>query len=228
MDIFAMLDDKLRFIQRFYETASEPFSLVINKIENHEEPYHVYDMEDPFPFEIEWQENRESLNVLGQCCLSLVQRSFKEFLDEFVVRSSLRTGKDPKLEAKKVKEGKGCWFYKYQKYFGETYRIKWMNAPVDVSFLEEISLARNAVWHNGSVWDLTVKQDSAYYKRFPDSLFADEYQKEIWPHIWGEGLHEQPHVIEVTADKLKIATEAVRAFCSWLDEQWESHAQFLE
>ena len=223
-----MLDDNLRFIQRFYETASEPFSLVIIKIEKHEEPYHVYDIEDPVPFEKEWQKNRESLNVLGRCCLSLVQRSYKTSLDEFVVRSNLKSGKDPKLEAKKLNKGKGCWFDKYQKYFGEIYGITWRNAPIDVSFLEEISLARNAVWHNGSVWDLIVKQDQTYYKRFPYSLFADEHEKTVWPGIWGASLHEQPHEIEVTADKLRIATGAVRVFCSYLDEQWESHAQFLE
>ena len=228
MDIVAILNSKLEFIERFYLTASEPFATVIAKIEKHEEPYHVYDIEDPVPFDIAWQENRESLNVLGQCCLALVQRVFKEFLDEFVVRRNLETGKDPKIEAKKLKEGTGCWLHKYQKYFVNTYRINWENAPVDASFLEEISLARNAVWHDGSVWDLTVKQNQAYYKRFPDSLFADEYQKAIWPSIWGESLHEQPHVIEVTAVKLRIATEAVRVFCSYLDEQWESHAQFLE
>ena len=227
VDIFDMLDDKLRFVHRFYDTVSRPFSLVIAKIENHEEPYDVYDMEDPVPFEIEWQENRESLNVLGQCCLSLVQRSFKEFLAAFVARSNcVRESEVPKLIGKQ--RGEKSWFDSYQRYFRQTYEIEWSRSPVSPNFLEEISLARNAVWHDGSVWDLTVKQDQKYYDRFPDSLFADDWEKETWPYTWSESLPYQPHKIDITADKLKLAIEAVRGFCSYLDEQWESHAQFLE
>jgi hypothetical protein len=91
-----------------------------------------------------------------------------------------------------------------------------------------MSLARDAVWHNGSFWDLDVKQDQDYYKRFPSSLFADDHEKGIWPHIWSASLHEQPHRIEVTSDKLRFAVDVVKDFCSYLDAQWESHAQFLQ
>ncbi|MSO20712.1 MAG: hypothetical protein EXQ56_09675 [Acidobacteria bacterium] len=225
MDILDMLSRKLRFLERFYANASESFTTVISKIENQEEPYDNFDSEDSVPFEGEWQDAQESLNILGQCCLSLVQRSFGEFLPGFISRSEQLDLTEVSEFVSRQATGKSD-FKRYKNFYKNRYDIDWDKAPVGLSSLEEIALARNAIWHDGSIWDLSVKQDSKYFVRFPDSLFASDWEKDAWPHVYSSSAKFEPHRIEVTAEKLRIAIGIVQEFCVYLDNEWESRVQF--
>jgi len=90
MDILAGLRDKLRFIERHYAAASEPFRETRRKIEAGEEPFAPppLDLENPPDsdpvFLDEWQEATESLNIEGQAALKLVQGALREYLKSFI------------------------------------------------------------------------------------------------------------------------------------------------
>jgi hypothetical protein len=118
MDVLGVLRDKLGFIRAFYKTASEPFFTIKKKIENSQEPssYNGPASEEP-PFLPDWVDAAESLNLLGQWCLCLVQRSFKDFLIGLIKN----TGKEPS-------KGQN-WFKRYKSFFLNEYHIDWDKGP---------------------------------------------------------------------------------------------------
>lgn len=90
MDILAGLRDKLRFIERHYAAASEPFREIKRKINAGEEPFEPPSFGpetatdfDP-PFLDEWQEATESINIEGQAALKLVHGALHKYLSSFV------------------------------------------------------------------------------------------------------------------------------------------------
>jgi hypothetical protein len=79
MNILAILKDRLRFIERFYEGASQQFSETKRRVEAGEPPFvqRSFDPErdadfEP-PFLAEWKEAYEAANLVGQAALTLVQ-----------------------------------------------------------------------------------------------------------------------------------------------------------
>jgi hypothetical protein len=210
MDILAGLRDKLRFIERHYAAASEPFRETKRKIDAREEPFvpQPFDPEtatdfDP-PFLEEWQEATESLNIEGQAALKLVQSALREYLISFVDMYEIplkTTGRN--------------WLERYKKHFLDVYGIDWDKAPVPVAELEEVNLARNDVEHSGEPFGMTRRQSQEHERRFPAGLFVNEVEKQVFQasgHSW-------PGRIEVTDAGLKEAIRRVEIFCEYLDSQ---------
>jgi len=212
MNILGILCGKLDFIGNLYNTASGPFAAIQARIESGEEPF-AYDgrpVEQP-PYLEEWADAEESVNILGQLCLSLVQRSFKEFLVSFVKE----TGNE--LPRKGSAEN---WFEAYKSFFLREYGIDWEKSPVDVSFLEELNLARNDILHGGGkhdIYGMKRTQSKQYCDRFPQGLFVNEIHK----RIRSGSEHVRPARIEITADKLTLVIQYVREFCSHISHQWQ-------
>ncbi len=207
MDILAGLIDKLRFIERFYEAASHPFSEVKRKIEADEEPFasppfdpETVDSEPPFL--TEWQEADESLNLVGQAALSLVQIAFREYLDAFITSSRLD-----------APAGQGNWFERYSQFFSETYGIDWEKGPVPPEQLEEINLARNDIQHPDDAFGMTRRQSRKHQERFPGGLFIHEIDKELHresPYPWSARIY-------ITSANLSEAINRVERFCEFLE-----------
>jgi hypothetical protein len=69
VDLMWFLRGKLGFIQRLHGSASEPFITKMQKIENYEPPFDVYDTADPEsdepPFLAECIEASEAADILG-------------------------------------------------------------------------------------------------------------------------------------------------------------------
>lgn len=190
----------------------------LRKIENHEEPYHRFDVEDGEPpFLTEWQHAEESLNILGKCCLCLVQNAFKNYLDGFIERSHAY-GLLRKAAGASVK-GRN-WFDRSRTFFVQEYGIDWAKSPaVDVSLIEEVNFARNDIQHGGTFLDMEHRQNTEYFARFPASIFADELERDVF----GGSEAEEPYRITVTKDSLFVAIQAIEHFCSYLDAEWQKH-----
>jgi hypothetical protein len=209
MDILAGLRDKLRFIERHYATASEPFRETKRKIEAGEAPYESppFDPEtddlEP-PFQEEWEEAIESLNIEGQAALKLVQGALREYL-----RASVDMYGIP-LTAK----GKN-WLAKYKKHFHDVCGIDWDEAPVPVDELEEVNLARNDVEHGGEAFGMTRRQGPEHERRFPAGLFVNEMHKQRMKR----SVYPGPGRIYVTAAGIKEAFRRVECFCEYLDSK---------
>src|ERR1035438_648427 len=78
MDILAILEDHLGFIERFYNAAAEPFETALRKIDAGEEPfvpkYAPGDHDGP-EYLPEWMEADECLSVVGSSSLGLLQKA---------------------------------------------------------------------------------------------------------------------------------------------------------
>jgi hypothetical protein len=210
MDILAGLKEKLRFVERFYTTASGPFLETKQKIEAEESPFEPppfnpdTDFDTEPPFLAEWEEADDGLNLTGQAALSLVQAAFKQYLDSYIYL----TGQEPPA-------GRGNWFERYQQFFLKTYGIDWKGGPVEPSALEEINLARNDIQHTSQEFGMTRRMSQTHYSRFPDGLFAQDVDKAMAREIAG-GLGFEPRIY-VTGANLFEAIRRVEDFCEFLE-----------
>jgi hypothetical protein len=88
MNVLFFLQRRIVFIRDFYRDASSPFDERKRKIEASEEPFEPppYDEGESTepPFLEEWMEASESLDVLGQMCISMLSSSLRLYLQESV------------------------------------------------------------------------------------------------------------------------------------------------
>jgi len=210
VDYFAMLKDNLQFLKWFYEQSVAPFKDIKRKIDAQEDPYISrgdYESEEP-PFLSEWLDADDALKLQGQSCLSLLQRSFREYLDSTVTRH-------PETRPEK----KGNWFVNYKRWFLEEAAVDWDKSPVPLDRIEELTIARNCVEHgSGSIYDahrLVKEQAENYHDRFPDAMFASEFERTLWK----EAGDPQPVTIELTPEKLDSAIANILAFATFIEEK---------
>jgi len=112
-------------------------------------------------------------------------------------------------------EGKN-WFKTYKEFFRE-HSIDWEKGPVGMSLLEELNLARNTIQHWGGehdIYRIQRTQNAKYYARFPQGLFVNEVDKQMWSRPPGI----LPARIEVTSEKLQAAIQAVDDMCCFIDQ----------
>jgi hypothetical protein len=209
MDILAGLRDKLRFIERFYMSASEPFRETKRRIDAHEEPFEpppfdpeTSDLEPPFLDD--WIEADESLNLVGQAALNLAQAAFRDYLDWFM-----------KLNDVKLTASGSHWLERYRKEFLQTYGIDWSHGPVSFEELEEINFARNDVEHHGQPFGMTRSQSEKHQARFPLGVFMHEIDRQIAASSEVEWLGR----IYISRDNLAEALRRIETFCKFLDER---------
>ena len=200
MDLLFFLDDKLRFIERHYDRAVEPFATVKRRIENGEPPYEPdtdYDSgEDEPPFTPEWIEADESENIVGYSCLGLVQGVLLEYLREYLRQRGLS-----------LPSGKGGLLQRYRDFFKVQLGIAWDDSPVAFETLEDVAMARNHIQHETNITSRFAQQSDNYAQRFPMSLFGGNFRE-----------------IRVTDESLKAAISAVEAFCTFIEHQKESRS----
>jgi len=208
MPVLPTLLDKLNFIRRFYDSASAPFVETLGKIERHEEPFDHFNVDDDEPpFQLEWFDADESLNILGKSCLCLLQNAFSNYLDRFI-----DTYREINQGHSLATVGGNSWFERRRRFFLQAYNIDWAAAPIDVNFLEEINFARNDIQHGGVFYNMDHRQNPDYFNRFPATIFVDQ-----WELQFPEAVRPR---IAVTRDNLFAAIEAIEDFCSYLDAEW--------
>jgi hypothetical protein len=205
MDIKYFFNKKLEVLKEFYATGKVPFDQVIKDAEAEYEQWShsVAGVDDDPSPPVELMDRYEKVNacksLLGQACLSALQQTLKEYLDEFINdRGRWREGE--RLVSRLKKQGLG-WLQCYKTLFRELLGSDWGNAPVPFSMLEEIVLARNAIQHEGYISSLDRWRDQQYRSKYPVSLFANDVS---------------PGLISVTEDNLRLAMDAIERFVEWL------------
>jgi hypothetical protein len=211
-----ILEDKLGFLRVFYQLTTEPFGEIKRKIEASEEPFvargEPRDYDEP-PFLSEWLDADEGLKLQQQVCLNLLQRSLREFLDTTIRQCGGKPTKPKKGES---------WFDTYKTWFRQEARIGWEGAPVPLSRIEELTVARNCIQHGGETdgkdvldsHSLLKRQSINYHEKFPDAFFADEFEKQIWK----EQNYPQPVTINLTPEKLEVAIRDILAFSGFIHD----------
>jgi hypothetical protein len=206
MQRLKVFQNKLQFISWFFGLATAPFIGIKRKIENGDHPYNLSAWSEESsapPFATEWLEADQAIQLQGQLCLNLLQRSLMEYLDETVRLSSFEPP-----------QKKNNWFKSFKKWFLDA-GVDWNASGADLSLIEELTLARNRIQH-GSDFDshsLLKQQDEDYRARFPDALFQDDYEAQVFSDFGPQLRH-----LELTKDKLNTAIEEMMRFTNFIEE----------
>jgi hypothetical protein len=228
MDILWFLKQRLEFIDRLYNDSTASFREKMRKIEAGERPYEdqrhpEYDNVSEPPFQDEWQDANEAVDVVGYWCLNMVQASLKAFLEEYVndMASYYQPLSAAKAELANTKAR--SWFERYRLLFLNYFRIDWELGPVNIKDLEQINLTRDDLTHNINVTTHTVYQTEKHAKRFPKGMFTDTANAdEVWMKLFGLG-----GKITVGRDQLTQALGLVYGFANWLDSFRINYAAHL-
>jgi hypothetical protein len=210
MDILAILEDHLRFIERFYNAAAEPFETTLRKIETGEEPFVPQQAPEDYDgpeYEIEWIEADQCLGVVGSSSLALLEKALHDYLRQFVRREG---GPGPK------KSGES-WFDHHCRFLEEDTLFRWTNSPVPKDRIEEINLSRNDFAHDPMIGNTWPYQSDEHFRKYPVSAFADKLDLAV---MTAEGdKPEFPIRLKVTRENLTVHIEYVRQFCTFVEAQ---------
>jgi hypothetical protein len=217
MDVLFFLRFRTKFIREFYVEASFPFTERKRKIEAGEEPFAPSYSEESEPaFLLEWEQADESLDVLGQMCISVLEATLHLYIEESL--NDLRGMYGADVARPDEAEFKRGWINGYRSFFREELNIDWEKGPSDLGLLEEIVLARNRFQHPETISTLTVYQSKHDAAKYPHSFFADEAELRLWAYEQSVDF-VPPCRLNVTSDKLFAAVDDVDEFCVWLEEQ---------
>ncbi|SRR6266498_46458 len=232
MDVHFFLKMRTQFIRRFYDDAAFPFTERKRKIEAGEEPFvPPYSEDGDPPFEIEWIDADESLDVLGQACISMLAATLQLYFKEWVDEIHGRFGNDQlarfgigRPDKAAFKEG---WISRYRAFFQDKLRIDWTGVPSNLGILEEIVLTRNRAQHPERITSFRIDQSQRDAMKYPRSFFADDLELKVFgdttevPSEW-----VRPWRLNVTREKLFAAVDEVERFCAWLEQHllaWPRH-----
>ncbi|MBZ5672406.1 MAG: hypothetical protein LAO04_22125 [Acidobacteriia bacterium] len=219
MDLLYFLESRLTFIRNLYGSATSPFEETKRRIEAGEAPY--ADTRDPEhvdepAFLAEWQEADDSIAVVGQWCLCMVQACLQSYLKECISPAGSVWWDPQRLRSALSQKQAGSWFGRYKLLFSEELGIEFTAAPVSLPDLEQLNLTRNDLIHNVDLLSETVERSEEHAQRFPRALFTDD----LWAAV---GLDR----IRIGNDQLGVAIRLVRDFCTWLDGIRCNYPQWL-
>jgi hypothetical protein len=225
MDVLFFLQVRTKFTRAFYKEALFPFQEIKRKIEAREDPFvPLYDEDGEPPFLEEWLTADDSIDILGQACVSMLSSSLHLYLKESVNNllatyslESLKKAGIGRPGENKAAFKKG-WFNGYRNYFLDQLGIDWTKGPSNLSLLEEIVLTRNRAQHPESIASLRIESsyhDAAKYHGF----FADDLEMKLLGDDQAQDGWIQPWRLNVTTEKLMLAIDEVDRFCSRLQDE---------
>ena len=218
MDVLFFLQLRTKFIRDFYIEASFPFTERKRKIEVGEEPFvPPYSEEGEPAFLDEWEQADESLDVLGQMCISMLAATLQLYIKESINELHSLYGTDVGRPEENKATFKHGWVNGYRVLFRERFNIEWEKGPSNLGLFEEIVLARHRFQHPETISSLTVYQSDHDAAKHPRSFFADEAEMRFFAD---DELAEfvRPCRLSVTKEKLFAAIDEVDQFCAWLEQ----------
>ena len=212
MDVLFWYKERTGFIRSFYEQASAPFDERIAKIQAGELPFEPpYGDSDEPPYYVEWEEAKESLEVLGQTCVSMLSASLKLYFltweKELGVRMSGRERK------RAFKHG---FLSGYKAYFGTLVGVSWGECPADFELVEQVVLARNAVQHPADITRLRPVHPSRDLRKRRTPFFIDDFGREYTEGDFAEISWLNP-AVSVSGGQLLAAVEETESLAEWLE-----------
>lgn len=214
MDIRYFLEKRLAFIEQYYHTAAAAFVERKRLIEAGEEPFvHPYSEDGEPPFLEEWIEADESLQILGQTCISMLSASVHLYFTTWQRHLGVPTA--PALIPMFKKQG---WLNGYKAYFLQNFQVRFEDSGCNLQLLEELVLARNRVQHPESITSRSTNYSEDDLKKLPRPFFVSEREVELMIDAEdGEREWLIPPTINVTAGKLQAAIAEVKRFSEWLE-----------
>ena len=227
MDIYFFVAERLKTVRFFYDSAAQPFLDNIRKIETGEDPFDLppadYDMEsgDP-PFMDEWQLNKDALTLLGHSGIAMLQVSLQLYVNTYKEEVDRFYGKLEWTPSNKKKMRGDNWFARDQQVFLDVLGIDWSEfGEKDLSVLEQITLARDDVFHQPHIWSVEAYQSRQHFVKYKESFFADDRYLEHFKQT-GRVFPGGTWAIDVTPEKMHRAIELVGGFCQFMQGKWMS------
>jgi len=144
MDVLYFLRERTRFIRFVFDSATAPFSSIMQKIENEEPPFEPPHSEDGEPpFLAEWMEAEEGLQVVGRMCISMLSAALQLYFKTWENELGLKW---ESMAERKMYFERG-YVAGYRHAFGEVLNLSWDECPADFDVLEQLVLARNRDQH---------------------------------------------------------------------------------
>jgi hypothetical protein len=214
VDIRYFLERRLAFIEQYYAAAAAPFIERKQKIKLGEEPFvPPYSEDGEPPYLDEWIEADESLQILGQTCISMLSASFHLYFTTW--QRHLGVPVAPALRPVFKKRG---WLNGYKSYFLTNFKIDFEKSGCNLQLLEELVLARNRVQHPESITSRSTSYSDDDLQKLPRPFFVSEREVELMVDADdGERRWLIPPTVTVTDEKLQAAITEVRNFCEWLE-----------
>lgn len=112
------------------------------------------------------------------------------------------------------------WINGYKIYFSKNFDIHFDQAPINLSLLEDIVLARNRVQHPEYIMMLRTSYAHTDISKLHHPFFIDDKERKFLDDIErSESAWLFPPSIHVSKDKLFEAILEVEKFIDWLEEQ---------
>ncbi|MCA8162060.1 hypothetical protein [Burkholderia cepacia] len=213
MDVAWFLNRRLDFIRQLYAQSSAPFVDRRTKIEKEEEPWiPPYSEDGEPPFELEWQEANDSIDVLGHACLCMLASALQAYLQ---TRVRLHCEElSPEDRTRVFKKG---WVRGYDTIFTEAFKIPFADGPVPIAVLEDIVLTRNSIQHDLGITTNRPK----HADRKPGaarSVFLDAREVELLDRLDSDAqTWLAPPMVHVSQASLEATINTVERFVAWLD-----------
>jgi len=220
MDVGFFLNERIKFIRQFYETASTPYVERKQKIKAEEEPFvPLYSENGEPPFLEEWIEADESLHVLAYSCVSMLAAALHLYFETWVKQS----GCPIEESLKKTVFKKRGWFSGYKAHFSQRYAIQFNAAPVKHGLIEEVVLARNRIEHPTSITNQRTQYADSDIKKLRHPFFVDDREATLFSEA-GEGERPwlSPPTLHVTDEQLLEAISEVERFFQWFEVEIEN------
>jgi hypothetical protein len=213
MDLAYFLNQRLKFVEYFHASTSAFFEEIKSKIEAGEPPY--VDKRDPEyadepAFLEDWERADAAITLSGAACLDVLQSTFHEFLEEYMVEIG------SKSIIPHLKEmGKTGWFANYREFFEKHLHIDWARSGADLDLLGQVILARNDFTHNVDLFSLAAYQTRFHSDKYPDSAFADQR----WKALFVQRDRQRILPLVVPSETLQRVIETLRSLCEYLDRE---------
>lgn len=214
MDYLYFLRERLNFIRSFYERSSAPFRLTMAAIEAGEPPFDdpPYDESGEPPYQVEWSDASEALEVSGRIAISMLSGSLQLYFKAREREIGMRWEKGERERL--FKDG---FVHGYRRSFEEVLGVPWTESTANLDILEQIVLARNRDQHPDDLLTMSVSHAPKDWEKFRRPFFARPEEAEFFaeadefPRWWGLSIH-------VSAEHVETAIAEVEKIVVWLDE----------
>ena len=215
MDILFFFKKQTGFIRRFYEDASLVFTDRMSMIEDGKPPYNdpdepVYEFDEP-PYLAELGGAKESLEVLGLTCISMLSASLHAYFQAWETELGVEWEEG---ERKKLFQQKGVTGYVNQ--LERLLKLPCGNCPAKLELLEQVTLARNAAQHPGKITDLIPEHRKSDLEKHPRPFFMTESESRFLEGDLADVSFLVPRV-RISREQLLHVVDEAESLAMWLD-----------
>ena len=222
MDILFFFKTRTDFIRRFYEEASLVFTDRMSKIEDGKPPYadtdDLLDESAEPPYQAEWGHAKDSLEVLGLTCVSMLAASLHAYFLAWEAELGVKWEKE-KREREKLFKQKGLAGYVNE--LERLLKLPCGNCPAKLELLEQVILARNAAQHPDKITDLIPEHRKSDLEKHPRPFFMTEGESTLLEGDLADVSFLVPRV-RISQGQLRHVVDEAESLAIWLDTHLHS------